>query len=46
MNQKTLERMMALAESEPEAEKTVQYLTAHFKTFLKRGMNAGTVLAG
>ena len=37
MNQKILERMMALAESEPEAEKTVQYLTAHFKTFLKRG---------
>lgn len=37
MNQAVLDKMMALAESEPEAEKTVQYLTEHFRTFLKRG---------
>ena len=37
MDQKTLDIMMAMAESETEAEKTVQYLYDHFRTFLKRG---------
>lgn len=37
MDQAILDRMMALAESEVEAKKTVQYLYEHFRTFIKRG---------
>lgn len=37
MEQAILDKMMALAESDAEAEKTVQYLYDHFRTFIKRG---------
>lgn len=37
MDQQTLDKMMAMAECEAEAEKTVQYLYENFRTFLKRG---------
>lgn len=37
MDQAILDKLMAMAESDTEAEKTVQYLHTHFQTFLKRG---------
>ena len=37
MDQEILNKLMALAESEAEAEKTVQYLHNHFCAYIKRG---------